>query len=501
MQVGGEGTQPLDVQPTALLRLTELLSRPGLDDRLLRGAQPGEADEVVDDGRILLDQDRKHRMADTRTEEVRIAIAGIDPVAMAYHTHEGFDVAPGTIQERADHAVGACRLDAGQAADAAAANQAHEHGLGLIVAGMARGDARTGSTAGQPMQSAVAQLTRARLEIGRAAKPWRQIRAYEWHTQARGGRGGALLIGIAVGPAQMVIDVTGNQINRQLAPQRGEDAEEADRIRATRHRHEHPLPGCQHTVRNNGARDAREHGRTSALHDTIDFGTLRHRSQISAMLPRQRLVLLCILVALTAAPRVRAEPADEDGPTAQPTVDAALKALAERYGPAAVALQGVLLAHAISAGAQLEVTVAIAGKESHAGREYLAYEIDTGIVYQGAEVTKRAQLSRIWTDVVDPALRQAALNQLPGEGLALRIRSHRGQFADRAAIVRELAAQRLQPVATTFILPFDAIRAYLEGQIAASELSTRGIVELDGSATRLEIIPTPIPTEEPTVAP
>jgi hypothetical protein len=254
-------------------------------------------------------------------------------------------------------------------------------------------------------------------------------------------------------------------------------------------------------VHNNGARDTREHGRTSALHDTSDFGTLRPRSQITGM-PLLRILFVSILcIALGVMSRASAESTDDEGPTAQPTVDAALKQLIAQYGPAAVSLQGSLLETTISAGSQLEISVSLAGKESRAGRDYLAYTVDTGIVYQIAEVTKREQLSRIWTDVVDPSLRKATALQLPGDGIILRIRSYRGEFADRAAIIRELEAQRLQPVATTFILPLDAVRGFVSGTVTAAELTARGVVELDGMATELVIVPTPVPTDEPTAEP
>lgn len=217
---------------------------------------------------------------------------------------------------------------------------------------------------------------------------------------------------------------------------------------------------------------------------------------------RRRLpALLVLLLFCGGSFAVRAQPAEDEGPTAQPTVDAILKEVAERYGPAAVALQGFLLAHAITAGSQLEVTVSVAGIESRTGRNYLGYVLDTGIVYQVADVSKREQLSRIFTDVIDPSLRKATLVQLRADGLALRVSSYRSELTDRAALARAHQAHRLQRVETNFFLPLDAIQAFIDGQIAAAELSQRGSVEMDGATTQLEIIPTPIPTVEPTLAP
>jgi hypothetical protein len=216
---------------------------------------------------------------------------------------------------------------------------------------------------------------------------------------------------------------------------------------------------------------------------------------------RRFLALLALLLFWGGSPVARAQPIDDEGPTAQPTVDAILKEVAERYGPAAVALQGFLLAHTIAAGSLLEITVSVAGIESRAGRDYLGYVLDTGIVYPAADVSKREQLSRIFSEVIDPSLRKAPLAQLRADGVALRVTSYRSEISDRAALAREHQAQRLQRVDTNFFLPIDAIQTFIEGKIAAAELGTRGVVEVDGSATQLEIIPTPVPTEEPTLAP
>jgi hypothetical protein len=208
-------------------------------------------------------------------------------------------------------------------------------------------------------------------------------------------------------------------------------------------------------------------------------------------------ILLAALVVILAPAATRAEPLDDEGPTAKPTVDAELKALAERYGAAAVALQAHLLAQAISAGSQLEATISIVGNEARDGHEYLTYALDTGIVYAVADLTTAQQLERIWSDVVEPSLRRAALTKLRSHGLALRVRSYRSQLVDRALLVREREAGRLQPVATTFVLPLDAIRGFFDGTLNVDELNTRSVIELNGVATALAITATPVPTAEP----
>lgn len=213
---------------------------------------------------------------------------------------------------------------------------------------------------------------------------------------------------------------------------------------------------------------------------------------------RLSFALLALLLTCHLAQGAKAQAEDDNGPTAQPTVEAIMKEMAERYGPAAVALQGYLLAHTISAGSQLEINVSISGLESRAGDSYLGYALDTGLVYHAAQVSKAEQLSRIFGDIVEPSLRKARLGQLRAAGIALRVVSYRGEFADRAALVREREAHHLQRVETHFFLPVDAAQAFVDGKITAAELGTRGVVEVDGVVTRLEIIPTPVPTEEPT---
>jgi hypothetical protein len=72
---------------------------------------------------------------------------------------------------------------------------------------------------------------------------------------------------------------------------------------------------------------------------------------------------------------------------------------------------------------------------------------------------------------------------------------------DRAVLLHERETGRWQPVATTFTLPLDALRGFLAGTLNADELNARSLIELDGVATVLAILPTPVPTDEPTSVP
>jgi hypothetical protein len=77
-------------------------------------------------------QQRQHLVTDSITEELEIAVGGVlaplEP-GLLQQPHQG--VAPRGDQ-RADHPP-PHRRDAGQAADAGAFEQAHEHRLGLVL--------------------------------------------------------------------------------------------------------------------------------------------------------------------------------------------------------------------------------------------------------------------------------------------------------------------------------------------------------------------------------
>lgn len=487
-----------DVKLVTVAHLLQPLRAPRLYDRSFRATQSGDADQVVDHCRIELSEKGQHPMADPGAEKSLVAVAGVGAVRATGATHERLDLCPRAIQQGTDHAVCTCGFNTRQPAYPAATDQTEEHGLRLIVARMAGRDVGAVRLTRKLMQRGVTQLPGTRLEVGTAANVDRQVRTHPADAHALRSIGSTLFIRLTVCATQAMIHMRGDEVDGQRLLQRGKNAQQSDGVSATGHRNEDARPGRQHTVRGNGALHASEHCRPCALHDTLDFDTLVHCSQLAMTTRLPRIILLLALV-LVCARAAYADAGTEDGdqPSSLPTMSAVVKEVTDKHGIGAASLQGYLMGNSVSAGSQLEVAVSIAGVESRKGQQYLAYVLDTGIVYQEAEVTKREQLSHIWSDVVDPSLRKAAYMHLSGDGLALRVRSYRGRFSDRADIARAVKAQRLRPVEMVFVLPFDAIRAFVDGRLSARELTEKGEIEVDGTPTRLDLIPTPAATEAP----
>lgn len=140
------------------------------------------------------------------------------------------------------------------------------------------------------------------------------------------------------------------------------------------------------------------------------------------MAHRARLALLLfLLLALAFEPRVEAQ-ATRELPSSKQEVSNALADLRDRYGLDAVKLESFLLQYAIEAGAVLTTSVAIRGVAQLGDHSYLQVDFDTGIVYSALESPRSQAPARIWSEIVDPTLRQFENMQIAADGVALHVR-------------------------------------------------------------------------------
>src|SRR5207245_8246572 len=96
---------------------------------------------------------------------VRAVLARLDLRVRA----DGERLGPTDGEER-PHDVVAARAHAGESGDPAPPREVEEHGLGLIVAGMARGDERRADVVGRTTEERVAQVTGVVLALRRGVR-------------------------------------------------------------------------------------------------------------------------------------------------------------------------------------------------------------------------------------------------------------------------------------------------------------------------------------------
>ena len=200
-----------------------------------------------------------------------------------------------------------------------------------------------------------------------------------------------------------------------------------------------------------------------------------------ASLPR----ILCILLILRSiAMAADATPQDTSPPPTN--VPLAALGLDEQSGPQAIAFGAYLLNFSVKAGSVLDANVSVIGDEKRDDRTYLGYRLDTGIVFDTSTVAPPQRISKIWTDIVEPAARKLPNFTLPGVGIALHIAFQDGTFTDRADIQEQLQAHQLHATEAIFyVLRADAAQL-VAGDITARELASRTTVMVDNK--RMELL-------------
>ena len=202
---------------------------------------------------------------------------------------------------------------------------------------------------------------------------------------------------------------------------------------------------------------------------------------------RKWILVVLFLVTLPSSHTFGEDGEDGEGsPASRETVTAALEDLRAKYGTSATAFQGYLLNFAIQGGSVLDTKVAIAGIEPRRDLRYLAFTLDSGIVYDETK-SQQHQLARIWTDIVEPSARKAAEMSFPADGIALRITYRRGHYNDRADLQRQLRAQRVAAVEVAcFIAGRDAADLFA-ARITPRDFAARTEVQVDGRPAEVDL--------------
>ncbi len=163
----------------------------------------------------------------------------------------------------------------------AAADQPHQHRLGLIVERVPGGDARTGVRGREPPQRGIAQSTGARLEVGSVAgQAAADVATGERHAESPGGgfRGG--LVGVGIGATQAMVDVRRDELDAELAAELVQRQQQTDRVGAARDGNQHPLAGYQHRMLADGLLHRPEQCRQRVPHLAAIIGSRRPWEQL-----------------------------------------------------------------------------------------------------------------------------------------------------------------------------------------------------------------------------
>ncbi len=200
---------------------------------------------------------------------------------------------------------------------------------------------------------------------------------------------------------------------------------------------------------------------------------------------------------LGAAPIHGEESRSAEQPSSRQEIAEAMRELEGSYGKDAVALEGQLLGQAARSGSVLPAVISVPGIRERDGTRFLAFDLDTGIVFNDRDTTAEQRASEVWTQIVVPSLRQFPTLTLPADGVALLISYRHRPYADLAELRTHLRDDPGPTEAAAFYVRIKDAAEFTATRITSQQLVDRSTVLVDGTARRLTVTePTPIPTAD-----
>jgi len=232
------------------------------------------------------------------------------------------------------------------------------------------------------------------------------------------------------------------------------------------------------------------------LHGGNEFDIIRRALQMTPLRARARWRAVCrppawAVAALLFAAAAHAQipsPTDTREPgTTRQDILRAVRDLQRAYGRDAVMLHATLLAQAIRSGAVTEVEIAAPGIEERDGKRFLAFHLDTGIVYNDREINAEARLAHLWTDIVEGTLRTFRALSVPADGVVFALRYSHKPYADEPDLRAHLHAPPPVVQAATFYLLLGDISERLSQHLSSQQLADRAVVLVDGSPAHVTV--------------
>jgi hypothetical protein len=215
---------------------------------------------------------------------------------------------------------------------------------------------------------------------------------------------------------------------------------------------------------------------------------------LSLLLAAALLTSAGVVARADDAPPVEARTEEEAAEAAatHKEITQALQDIQRKYGADAVMLEGHLLGHAIRGGSILEATVGVGGVEERDGKRFLAFKLETGIIYNDREIDAATRPVRVWTDVVEATLRKFRTMNVPADGIAVTLGYRHKPYGDEADLRAHLHESHGQAEAAAFYLLLSDVTELIAQRINSQQLIDRSIVLVDGAQTKinLSLLPT-----------
>jgi hypothetical protein len=152
-----------------------------------------------------------------------------------------------------------------------------------------------------------------------------------------------------------------------------------------------------------------------------------------------------------------------------------LKDLNQQYGPDTVTLVSWLLDAATRSGSVLTASVKVNGKETKDNRQFLVFQVDTGIIFNTQTVDQNSRLTVLWEKILAKAFARLETTRFPADGVMVDLLYHSKSFPetdDSADHIDEPG-----PIEEAkFYFRTDPLRAFLSKELSPQVLLTRSRV-------------------------
>jgi hypothetical protein len=199
-----------------------------------------------------------------------------------------------------------------------------------------------------------------------------------------------------------------------------------------------------------------------------------------------RTALTVALVGTSLGPASGIEPPKDWDAAVQPEeMMRSLAKVARAFGPDAVIFQTALLNEAVRNGSILEAKVEKPELERREGRSYVAFTLESGIVYNDNDVSAEERVWRTWREIVAAALRRVAAVKLDAEGLAVNVGYHHRPYADERQLRAELPDGRGEAERMSYYLRLEDADKLARGAADPEEVLRRTLVLRGGQVLEL----------------
>jgi len=149
-----------------------------------------------------------------------------------------------------------------------------------------------------------------------------------------------------------------------------------------------------------------------------------------------------------------------------------LKELNQQYGPDTVTLVSWLLDAATRSGSVLTASVKVNGTETRENRQFLVFQVDTGIIFNTQTIDQNGRLTALWEQILAKALTRLETARFPADGVMVDLLYHSKSFPETDDITDHI--DEPGPVEEAkFYFRTDPLRAFLNKELSPQALLTR----------------------------